>query len=146
MGSRSAGAHAANGWPVEASTSCAASSGFSPILATTCRKSSRNAVPASGATEAGRALSLIVDTTLRKPPFLHAPLLPGGGAGAADQDVEHLATGGAQGGKLGQVQAVRQPHRTPAAAEQGRETFGGALSRAVWIEDAIDSERFRERG
>src|SRR6266851_4320862 len=144
MGSRSAGAHATNGWPLEASTSCAAASGLSPILATTCRKSSRNAVPASGV--AGRAFSLIVDTSLRKPPFLHAPPLPGGGASAADQDVEPLATGGAQGGKLGQVQAVGQPHRAPAAAEQRRETLGGTLPRAVWIEDTIDSERLRERG
>src|SRR6266852_2117159 len=63
MGSRSAGAHAANGWPLEASTSSAASSGLSPMLATTCKKSLRNAVPASGATEAGRASSLIVDMT-----------------------------------------------------------------------------------
>ena len=110
MGSRSAGAHAANGWPLEDSKSCAASSGLSPILATNCKKSSRNVVPTSGATEVGRALSLMVDMALsEKPPFLHAPLLPCGRAGATNQDVEHLATGGAQGGKLGQVQAVGQP-------------------------------------
>src|SRR5579859_2225935 len=142
MGSRSAGPHAVNGWPLEASTSCAVSSGLSPILATNWRKSSRNAVPASGATEAGRALSLMVDMALsEKPPFLHAPLLPGGRAGATNQDVEHLATGGAEGGKLGQVQAVGQPHGTPAAAEERRETLGGAPPGAVWIEDAIDGER-----
>src|SRR6266852_2448178 len=137
MGSRSAGAHAANGWPLEASTSSAASSGLSPMLATTCKKSSRNAVPASGATEAGRASSLIVDMTclFLKPPFLHAPLLPGGGAGAADQDVEHLAAGGAQGGKLGQVEAVGQPHRSPAATKQWREALRGAPTGAVRVED-----------
>src|SRR6266852_6086574 len=101
MGSRSTGPHAVNGWPLQASTSCAVSSGLSPILATTCRKSSRNAVPASGAIKAGRVFNRIMDTTLRKPPFLHAPLLPGGRAGATNKDVEHLATGGAQGGKLG---------------------------------------------
>ena len=53
----------------------------------------------------------------------------------------HLATDGAQCGKLGQVEAVRQAHRTPAAAEERRETFGGAPPSPVWIEDAIDGER-----
>ena len=86
----------------------------------------------------------MVDMALsEKPPFLHAPLLPCGRAGATHQDVEHLATGGAQGRKLGQVEAVGQPHGTPAAAEERRETLGGAPPRAVWIEDAIDGERFR---
>src|SRR6266851_2760184 len=115
------------------------------MLASTCKKSSRNAVPASGATEAGRALSLIVDTTLRKPPFLHAPLLPGGGAGAADEDVEHLTTRLAEGGKLGQVQAVGEPHRSPATAEEWCETLRRALPGTVRVEDAIDGQRLVQR-
>ena len=73
-------------------------------------------------------------------------MLPGGGARTADENVERLATGGAQGGQLGQVEAVGQPHRSPAAAEEWRETLGGALAGTVWIEHAIDRERLGERG
>ena len=47
----------------------------------------------------------------------------------------------AERGELGQVEAVRQPHRSPAAAEERRETLGGALPGAVRIEDAVDGQR-----
>src|SRR6266511_1338666 len=71
--------------------------------------------------------------------------LPGCGAGAADEDVEHLAAGWAKAGKLGQVEAVWQPHRAPAAPEEGTKALRGALPGTVRIEDAVDGQRLGER-
>src|SRR5438132_14196210 len=78
--------------------------------------------------------------------FLHTRLLPGGRASTPHEDVERLATGWSQAGKLSQVEAVRQPDRPPAASKQGRETLRGAPAGAVRIEDAVDCHSFGERG
>src|SRR5207245_214832 len=73
-------------------------------------------------------------------------LLPGGGAGATDQDVEHLTTGGTQRGELGQVERVWQPHRAPAAAKEWCQALRGALAGTVRVEHAVYGQSLAESG
>src|SRR5439155_3634415 len=80
------------------------------------------------------------------PPSPGLRSMPGCRAGAADEDVEHLAAGRAKAGKLGQVEAVWQRQRAPATAKQPREALRGAVPRTVGIEGTIDGKRLGQRG
>src|SRR5207249_191843 len=143
-GTRCIGPHDSNGRPVAASTSAMAWAGSSSTRVSSPKKSSRNAA-SRWVVFRVPALPDTVSKIMFCLPSQRLCALPCRGARPTDEDVEHLTTCLAEGGKLGQVQPVREPHRSPATAEERRETLRRALPGTVRVEDAIDGQRLVQR-